>query len=68
MRRHALPGEPIESAVEWGRRQAAKAPPWSDAKWRRICALLRINIDASADTAMNDDQADRHSQPGPEAA
>lgn len=34
----------LESAEEWGRRQAAKAPAWTDAKWRRICALLRISV------------------------
>jgi hypothetical protein len=35
---------PAASAEEWGRRQAETAPPWSDAKWRRICALLRIDV------------------------
>ena len=33
-----------ESAQEWGRRQAAAAPPWSDAKWRRMCAVLGVGL------------------------
>ena len=35
---------PIPSAQEWGQHQAETAPPWSDAKWRRVNALLRIDI------------------------
>jgi hypothetical protein len=35
--------EPI-TAQEWGRRQAAAAPAWTDDQWRRICAALRINL------------------------
>lgn len=31
-----------ESPEEWGRRQAQAAPPWSDSKWQRLCAVLRI--------------------------
>jgi hypothetical protein len=34
----------VESAAEWGRRQAEAAPPWSDKKWRRICGILRIPL------------------------
>jgi hypothetical protein len=64
-----VPSEPIESAEEWGRRQAAAAPPWSEAKWRRICGLLRINIATPAeDAALNDHQADNEHRPGTEAA
>ena len=67
-RRHAVPTEPIESPEEWGRRQAAKAPRWSDAKWRRICGLLRINVDTSvASPALNLNQADDCRPPGAEA-
>jgi hypothetical protein len=43
-----VPSEPVESAREWGKRQAAEAPPWSEAKWRRICAILRIEITATS--------------------
>jgi hypothetical protein len=30
------------SAQEWGRRQAAASPVWSEEKWQRIAALLGI--------------------------
>lgn len=35
---------PVESARDWGRRVSADAPRWSEAKWRRINALLRIGL------------------------
>ncbi len=64
-----MPGKPIESAEEWGRRQAASAPSWSDAKWQRICAILRINIATSnTKSSPSDDQADDESQSGAKAA
>lgn len=37
-----------ESAQEWGRRQAEAASPWSDEKWRRVSAILRINVAPAA--------------------
>ena len=42
--RSAEPPRQIESAADWGRRQAEQAPSWPDAKWRRICGLLRIAV------------------------
>jgi hypothetical protein len=36
-----------ETAEEWAYRQALKAPSWSDEKWERVCALLRIKIAAT---------------------
>ncbi len=54
-----MPTEPIESPEEWGRRQAANAPRWSDEKWRRICGLLRINVDTAAEaTTLNGHRTD----------
>ena len=60
--------EPIESPEEWGRRQAAIAPPWSDAKWRRICGLLRINLEPEEDSAVAPGPAGLHDQAGTDAA
>lgn len=37
-----FPGE--GSAQDWGRRQAEAAPPWSDEKWKRVSAILRIKV------------------------
>ena len=30
------------SAQEWGRRQAAASPVWSEEKWQRVAKLLGI--------------------------
>jgi hypothetical protein len=30
------------SAQEWGRRQAAASPVWSEEKWQRVATLLGI--------------------------
>jgi hypothetical protein len=30
------------SAQEWGRRQAAASPAWSEEKWQRVATLLGI--------------------------
>ncbi|MCA1605997.1 MAG: hypothetical protein LC775_11110 [Acidobacteria bacterium] len=30
------------SAQEWGRRQAAASPAWSEEKWQRVAILLGI--------------------------
>jgi hypothetical protein len=30
------------SAQEWGRRQAAASPAWSEEKWQRVARLLGI--------------------------
>lgn len=32
------------SAREWGRRQAAASPVWSDAKWKRIGLILGVDF------------------------
>jgi len=33
-----------ETAKEWGARQAALAPPWSDKQWRKACAALGLEM------------------------
>jgi hypothetical protein len=30
------------TAREWGRQQAAKAPKWSEEKWRRVGLILGV--------------------------
>jgi hypothetical protein len=32
------------SAREWGRRQAAASPVWSERKWQRIGAILGVDL------------------------
>jgi hypothetical protein len=38
--------EPI-SATEWGRKQAAASPKWSEEKWRRIGVILGADLSRS---------------------
>jgi len=42
--------EPI-SAREWGRRQAAASPVWSEEKWKRIGLILGVEFVADEDNA-----------------
>lgn len=35
--------EPID-AREWGRRQAEASPVWSEEKWRRVGAILGVEL------------------------
>jgi hypothetical protein len=34
--------DPSPEAVEWGKRQAAKAPRWTDSKWNRIATIFDV--------------------------
>ena len=52
------------SAQEWGRRQAAASPAWSEEKWQRVATLLGIRWLPSGGTAVVEDEADE----SPEAA
>lgn len=36
--------EPSVDAREWGRRQAAASPRWSEDKWRRVAAILGMKL------------------------
>ncbi|EFC81785.1 hypothetical protein [Parafrankia sp. EUN1f] len=36
-------------AREWGRRQAARSPQWSEAKWRRVSLILGVRFLPEAD-------------------
>ena len=40
---------PAETARDWGQRQAARSPRWSDAKWRRVAQLLGVELIDKAD-------------------
>jgi hypothetical protein len=53
--------EPI-SAQEWGRRQAAASPAWSEEKWQRVATLLGIRWVPSDEALVSDADDD------PEAA
>ncbi len=55
--------EPSASAREWGKRQAAASPPWSEDKWRRIATLLGMQLASPAT-----DTEQRDTQPPAEAA
>ena len=35
---------PVLSPAEWGRRQAADSPPWSEEKWQRVSTLLGLRF------------------------
>jgi hypothetical protein len=38
------------SAREWGRRQAAASPVWSEQKWQRIGAILGVDLSHPKDS------------------
>jgi len=38
--------DPDVDACEWGRRQAAASPRWSEDQWRRVAALLGTRLAA----------------------
>jgi hypothetical protein len=39
------PMEPSAAAREWGQRQAAASPKWSEDKWRRVAAVLGMELE-----------------------
>jgi hypothetical protein len=47
--------EPSAAAREWGQRQAAASPPWTEEKWRRVAAVLGMEL---APTPRGNEQAD----------
>jgi len=49
--------EPTVDPREWGRRQAAASPPWSEEKWLRVAALLGMRL--VPPTSADRGQADR---------
>jgi hypothetical protein len=52
--------EPTVDPRDWGRRQAAASPRWSEEKWRRVAALLgmRLAPPTSADCGHADREQD----------
>jgi hypothetical protein len=55
------------SAREWGRRRAAESPAWSEEKWRRVGAILGLELDEPA-TAVVVRIPDQEAGAGPGAA
>ncbi|SEG14567.1 hypothetical protein SAMN04489712_103385 [Thermomonospora echinospora] len=55
--------QPSPEAVEWGRRQAARSPRWSDAKWQQVATIFGVVLaprqDAHQDDQAEQDQADQ---------
>lgn len=39
---------PAETPNEWGRRQAALSPTWSEEKWRRVGRILGVRFSEDA--------------------
>jgi hypothetical protein len=57
------PMEPSAAAREWGQRQAAVSPRWTEEKWRRVATVLGMEL---APTSPAKEQTD--SGPPAEAA
>ena len=53
--------EPSAAAREWGRRQAAASPRWSEEKWQRIAALLGMRL-TPASTSPNREDSEQRSE------
>ena len=48
--------EPL-SPREWGRRQAAASPVWSEEKWKRIGVILGVEFTTEPHTPGADEQS-----------
>jgi len=46
--------EPSPQARAWGKRQAARSPRWSDAKWNRIATLMGVTFTPTTDQTTTD--------------
>lgn len=51
--------EPSVDARDWGRRQAAASPPWSEDKWRRVAELLGMQLAPRSDADRDQERLDR---------
>lgn len=51
------------SAREWGRRQAAASPVWSDEKWQRIGAILGVDLTQPRTSAEDERPTDERDGP-----
>lgn len=53
--------QPSPEAVEWGKRQAAKSPHWTDAKWQQVATIFGVILTPDQNTDDDQDQqADEH--------
>jgi hypothetical protein len=48
--------EPSAAAREWGQRQAAASPRWTEEKWRRVAAILGVEL-APASSAKEQEES-----------
>ncbi|MCO5996044.1 hypothetical protein [Actinoallomurus rhizosphaericola] len=52
--------KPSPEAQEWGKRQAARSPRWTDQKWERIATILGVAINPADPELKQDDEATEH--------
>ncbi|WP_157995850.1 hypothetical protein [Thermomonospora amylolytica] len=48
--------------MEWGKRQAARSPRWSDAKWQQVATIFGVVLDPIQDDEQNDGQGQADEQ------
>ncbi|WP_157419839.1 hypothetical protein [Actinomadura kijaniata] len=49
---------PSPEAREWGKRQAARSPRWTDEKWNRVAVIFTITLSTQPDP-QQEESADR---------
>ncbi len=54
--------EPSVDAREWGRRQAAASPQWSEDKWRRVAATLGMKLAPPESIDRDQTRHDEHAE------
>lgn len=54
--------QPSPEAVEWGRRQAARSPRWSDAKWQQVATIFGVVLAPSQEADQDNEQNDGQGQ------
>jgi hypothetical protein len=54
--------EPSVDARDWGRRQAAASPRWSEDKWRRVAAILGMKLAPPESIDRGQTRDDEHTE------
>ena len=54
--------EPCVDPREWGRRQAAISPTWSEDKWRRVADVLGMQLGPPPATDHSEAEDDQHTE------
>jgi hypothetical protein len=49
---------PSPEAIAWGKRQAARSPRWTDAKWRQVGTIFGVVLTAHEPTTEPDQAED----------